>query len=180
MRKRQSGKIALCGVICALVMVIMLSGSILPFATFCAPALGGIMLMAIAMECGMRLAWMCYGTVGVLSLLFVPDKEAVAIFIFFFGYYPLLKAYLQRIHSRILQIAIKLLAFNAAVISMYAVLLYLFPIQSLVQEFAETTKLLLAALLAMGNASFLVYDAALVNLLHFYVIKVKPKLRQIL
>lgn len=180
MRKRQSGKIALCGVICALVVVIMLSGSIIPFATFCAPALGGIMLMVIAMECGMRLAWMCYGAIGFLSLLFVPDKELAAIFVFFFGYYPLLKAYLERIHSRVIQMLLKITVFNVAIVSMYAVLLYVFPMKYLAEEFANTASWILVGLLALSNVSFLVYDAALVNLLHIYVVKIKPKLRHVL
>ena len=75
MRRRKSGRIALCGVLCALAMTLMLGGSVLPFATFCAPAMGGILLVPIAMECGMRLAWVSYAALSILSVLFVPDKE---------------------------------------------------------------------------------------------------------
>ena len=40
----------MCGVMCGLSIVMMLSGSIIPFATFCAPAIGGILLMPVAVE----------------------------------------------------------------------------------------------------------------------------------
>lgn len=180
MRRRQSGRIALCGVMCGLSIVLMLSGSIIPFATFCAPAVSGLLLMPVAVECGMRLAWVSYGAIGVLSVLFVPDKEMAAIFVFFFGCYPLLKAYIQRIPTRALQMLVKAVFFNGAVLAMYGVLLFVFPMPSLVEEFAQTAQWMLAALLVMGNACFWIYDAALNNLLHVYVLKMQPRLRRIL
>lgn len=180
MRKKQSGRIALCGVMCGLSIVMMLSGSIIPFATFCAPAISGILLMPVAIECGMRLAWVCYGAISLLALLFVPDKEMAAVFVFLLGYYPLLKAYLQRLKHRPVCIALKAAVFNAAVFAMYGVLLYLFPIQYLVQEFAATAKSMLIVLILLGNVCFWIYDAALTNALRLYLIKLRPKLKQIL
>lgn len=180
MRRRQSSRVALCGVMCGLSIVMMLSGSIIPFATFCAPAVSGLLLMPVAVECGMRLAWVSYGAIGVLALLFVPDKEMAAIFVFLFGCYPLLKAYIQRLPGRGLQILTKAAFFNAAVLAMYGILLFVFPMPSLVDEFAETAGWMLAALLVMGNACFWIYDAALNNLLHVYVIKMQPRLRRML
>lgn len=170
----------MCGVMCGLSIVMMLSGSIIPFATFCAPAIGGILLMPVAMECGMKLAWVCYGAVAVLSLLFVPDKEMAAIFLFLLGYYPLLKAYIERFRHRPVRLVIKAVVFNGAVFAMYGVLLYLFPLQYVVQEFASTAKPMLALLVVLGNLCFWIYDAALANILRLYVIKLKPKIARIL
>lgn len=165
---------------CGLAIVMMLSGSIIPFATFCAPAIGGILFIPVAVECGMKLAWVCYGAVAVLSMLFVPDKEMAAIFLFLLGYYPLLKAYIQRLKYRPLRFLIKAAVFNGAVFAMYGALLYLFPLQYVVQEFASTAKPMLAALVLMGNLCFWIYDAALANILRLYIIKLKPKLTRIL
>ena len=128
----------------------------------------------------MRLAWVAYGAVGVLSILFVPDKEMAAIFVFLLGYYPLLKAYLQRIRSKVAQVVLKFLIFNGSVLAMYSILLYIFPIQYLVEEFSESAPWMIGALLLMGNISFWIYDAALINILHLYVIKIKPKLQHVL
>lgn len=179
MRKRQSAKVALCGVMCGLAVVVMLSGSIIPCATFCAPAISGFFLLPVAMECGMHLAWVCYAAISLMSILLVPDKEMAAIFVFFLGYYPLLKAYLQRIHNRILRIVIKILVFNGSILAMYTLLLYLFPIQYLVEEFAQTAGWMLMLLLIMANICFWIYDAALVNVLHLYILKLKPRLRNL-
>lgn len=170
----------MCGVMCGLSIVMMLSGSIIPFATFCAPAIGGILLMPVAVECGMKLAWVCYGAVAALSLLFVPDKEMAAIFVFLLGYYPLLKAYIERAKHPPVRFVVKAAVFNGAVFAMYGALLYLFPLQYIVQEFASTAKPMLALLILLGNLCFWIYDAALANILQLYVIKLKPKLAHIL
>lgn len=180
MRRRQSSRIALCGVMCGLSIVLMLSGSIIPFATFCAPAMSGLLLMPVAVECGMRLAWVCYGAISALAVLFVPDKEMAAVFVFLFGCYPLLKAYIQRIPGRWLRFLVKAGFFNGTVLAMYGMLLFIFPMPSLVEEFAQTAQWMLAALLAMGNVCFWIYDVALNNVLHVYVLKMQPRLRRML
>lgn len=168
------------GVLCGLAVVLMLSGSIIPFATFCAPALSGLLMIPIAMECGMRFGWISYLAVSILSILLVPDKEMAAIFLFILGYYPMLKAYLHRIKSKILRILAKAAVFNGAILAMYSILLFVFPVQALVQEFSSTAKPMLVALLLMGNLCFWIYDAALVNIVRVYTIKLRPRIKKIL
>lgn len=180
MRRRKSGRIALCGVMCALAMTLMLSGSVLPFATFCAPAVSGVLLVPVAMECGMRLAWVSYAALSMLSVLFVPDKESTFIFVFLLGHYPLLKAYLQRIPWRWLRAVVKTAVFNGLVFACYGLMLYILPIQAIVQEFAQTAPAALAGLLALANLCFWVYDAALNNLIRAYAVRVRPLLRRFL
>lgn len=180
MRRRKSGRIALCGVMCALAMTLMLGGSVLPFATFCAPAVSGVLLVPVAMECGMRLAWVSYAALSMLSVLFVPDKESAFIFVFLLGHYPLLKAYLQRIPWRWLRAVVKTAVFNGLVFACYGLMLYILPIQAIVQEFAQTAPAALAGLLALANLCFWVYDAALNNLIRAYAVRVRPLLRRFL
>ena len=180
MARSRSKRVALCGVICALSVVLMLSGSIIPCATFCAPALAGAMLMVVAMECGMHLAWMCYGAISVLSVLLVPDKELALFFVFLFGHYPLLKAHLQRMHCKPLAWLCKAAVFNLAVVAVYGLLLFVLPMPGLVEEFAQTQSWLLAVLLALGNLCFFVYDAALLSVLQMYVLRIKPRIRHLL
>lgn len=70
--------------------------------------------------------------------------------------------------------------FNGAVLAMYGMLLFIFPMPSLVEEFAQTAQWMLAALLVMGNVCFWIYDVALNNVLHVYVLKMQPRLRRML
>lgn len=170
----------MCGVMCGLSMVFMLCGSIFPFATFCAPALAGVLLIPVAMECGMHLAFVCFGAVSLMGLLFVPDKEMVVMFLFLLGHYPLTKAYIQRLRQPLLCGICKAVVFNSAVLAAYWVMLKLFPIQALVQEFTTTQPWMLVVLIVLANACFVVYDLALRNLMCVYFIKVKPLLKRLL
>lgn len=136
--------------------------------------------MPVAVECGMRLAWVSYGAISLLAVLFVPDKEMAAIFVFFFGCYPLLKAYIQRLPGRGLQALVKALFFNVSVLTMYGLLLFVFPMPALVEDFAQATTLMVVALLVAGNVCFWIYDAALCSVLQVYVIKMQPRLRRML
>ena len=177
MKRQKSSSVAMGGVICALCVVVMLSGSIIPAATFCAPALAGALLMAVAVDAGMKQAWTCYGVVALVSLLFVPDKEMALFFVLLFGYYPLLKAYLQRLPGHVMPFCCKLAVFNLAVVAVYSLLLFVFPMPGLVEEFAESQPWMLAVLLVLGNVSFVIYDSALFHVVHLYVRRIRPRLR---
>lgn len=128
----------------------------------------------------MRLGWVSYLAVSLLCMLLIPDKEMAGAFLFLLGYYPLLKVYLERIHSRPLRILAKTAVVNASIFVMYGVLLFLFPVQILVQEFSGMGKPMLILLLIMGNCCFWIYDAALVNIVKVYIIKLRPRIKQLL
>ena len=81
---------ALGGIFAALAVVIMSLGGLIPASTFICPILSMILLTVVKSRCGSKIAWVWYGTVAILSLLFDPDKEAAAVFLFL-GCYPILK-----------------------------------------------------------------------------------------
>ena len=113
-RSSESRKIALSGVFGSLAAVLMLMGGILPLATYVAPALAGILIVPVAIEFGIKTGYVLYAAIGLLSLFVVPDKEMSLIFVFFLGFYPLLKASIERMRSRAAQWAVKLAVFNAS------------------------------------------------------------------
>ena len=64
--KEKSRKMALCGVLCALSTVCMLLGGIIPFATFCCPALAAALLTPLLFEVGDKMTLAAYAAVAVL------------------------------------------------------------------------------------------------------------------
>ena len=98
---KQTSKVALCGVLSALSVMLMLL-TVIPIATYALPAMAGAVLIPIVVEAGPRWGWMSYAAVALLCLLIGPEPEAKVLFVTFFGYYPVLKAQLERLHKRCL------------------------------------------------------------------------------
>lgn len=171
---------ALCGVLGALALALMLAGAALPIAMFIAPALAGLMVMAACEECGRRMAWTLYAAVSILGVLLVPDRDVVGTFIFLVGYYPLLKPRMDRIGSRVLRTGAKVLLCNLAILAMYALLLFVFPAAQVDSDLQEAGTLLAGITLLVGNIAFLLYDKALANLLRLYRLTWQKKLHRML
>ena len=134
-RSSESRKIALSGVFGSLAAVLMLMGGILPLATYVAPALAGILIVPVAIEFGIKTGYVLYASICLLSLFVVPDKEMSLIFVFFLGFYPLLKASIERMRSRAAQWAVKLAVFNACIVGMYGIILFLFLLFNQLRQF---------------------------------------------
>lgn len=142
----------------ALAVVVMCMGGMIPIATFVCPMVCMWLLVTVIDRCGNRVAWAWYGAVSILSLLLGPDKEAAAVFVFL-GYYPIIKPKMDQLPVKWLW---KLLLFNAAILVMYWLLLNLFGMAELMEEFAEMGTLLTVVTLAMGNVTFILLDRLLV------------------
>ena len=155
-------RLALCGVLCALGVVLLSLGSLIPGATYCCPVLASLPLLILRRTCGAKYAWTAFFATAMLGLLLAPDKEIAALFLAL-GYYPLLQPRLERL-PKPAGWACRLIWFNAAVLLVYAALLYLFRLDSLRSELLGAERWLTAALLIGGNLVFALYDRLLLRL----------------
>jgi len=169
---KNSGKIALGGIIGALSSIIMLF-TFIPFFTYAAPAIAGCLLIFIVIEADFRWALAVYVIVSIISFMF--EKEAAVFFILFFGYYPIIKSFLERTKSRIIEWVLKLLIFNAAVISGYFLAMAFLGIDTndieILKKYGEPILLVLA------NFAFLLYDICVSRMVTIYVLKLRSRLR---
>lgn len=172
---KNSKKMALTGMLCALAVAIMMMGALFPLATFCCPALAGLMLVPIFVECGEKLSWCAYAAIAALSLMLCPDKEAALLFVFL-GYYPILRWRLEQIRSALLRIIARLGIFNIAVGLTYLLLIFLFRMDRVMQEYREMGLIITAACLVLGNITLLLYDRLLAIMTSLYVYKLRNKL----
>lgn len=156
-RSTPASRMALGGVLAAVAVVIMSLGGLIPVATYVCPMLCAVLLQVVLMTCGKRVAWAWYGAVALLSVLLSPDKEAAAVLVFL-GYYPIVK---PRLDGTRLPWLWKGLLFNASIGVMYFLLLKLFGMAELGEEFAEFGLVMLLALLVMGNVTFFLLDRLL-------------------
>lgn len=156
-RNSPASRMALGGVLAALAVVIMSLGGLIPIATYVSPMLCAVLLQAVLLSCGHQVAWAWYGAVAILAVLLSPDKEAAAVFVFL-GYYPIVKPKLDKSRPAWLW---KGLLFNVSIGVMYFLLLKVFGLAQLGEEFTEFGLGMLAVLLLMGNITFFLLDRLL-------------------
>ena len=133
------------------------------------------MLIPIFVECGEKLSWCAFAAIAILSLMLCPDKEA-ALFFLFLGYYPIVRWRLEQIRSTALRIIAKLGVFNIAVGLTYLLLIFLFRMDRIIQEYQEMGLILTAVCLLLGNITLLFYDRLLANITALYVNRLRNKL----
>ena len=174
----KSGKIALGGLLTALGVVLMFLTGLIPIGTYALPAIAGVLLIVAVIEIGAKWAWMIYAAVAVLSLLFAADKEAALLFVLFFGYYPVLKSFLERISNKVLSWISKFAVFNVAVVACFFLAVNFLQLPE--DSFTVFGIYLPWVFLIFGNAVFLIYDIALSGLVATYVEKLHHRVTKTL
>jgi len=157
MKKTPATVIAFGGMMAAVAMVIMNLVGLIPVATYVCPMLCMMILTLVLRFCGSRIGWAWYGAVAILSVLLAPDKEAAAIFVFL-GYYPMLKPKLDGIKSGTV---LKVLLFNSVILLMYWLLIHLFGLAQIAQEYRELGVAMTIVTLLTGNLIFFMLDRIL-------------------
>lgn len=162
---RKSYSVALGGIISAICVLLEFSVGILPLFLYIFPMICAILINILVEECGMKTAISAYAAVSIVSTLICPDKEAVAMFAGFFGYYPIARVYIERLVGRVLRWIVKLAVFNIAIVLSYLALIWIMGLEQLGLDGAVYMNIIL---LAVGNAIFIMFDIVLARLLRLY------------
>lgn len=153
--------------LCALSVAFLWLSGILPLSTYFWPILASAALLPAREECRKSYAWSCFAAAAILGLLLCADKEAALLFCFL-GYYPLLKPKIDAISSKVLRLLLKVALCTVSMGLMYALIIFVFKLPAVVQEFSETTAWLLWVTAATGLALFFLYDIAIDRLSFLY------------
>lgn len=173
--KNSNFRIALCSIISALSVVLLLLTSVIPFGTFAVPCMAGLCIIAIVIEYGGKWAFGVFSVVSLLSVFLAGDKEAVMFFITIFGHYPIVKSLVEsKIKSRAIQYVIKLIAFNIGAIVAFFVGTFLLSIPA--EEYTLFGIYMPWLFLVIGNIFFVLYDFAVTGLVGYYVCNLRNKL----
>ena len=173
-----SYRVALGGIVSALCLVTMFLAGVIPALYLLLPGIAGILLMIISVEVNTGWAFLTYIAVGILAMFVTFDKEAALIFIMFFGHYPILRFYIQKIPLGLIRLIVKLLIFNICIIAYFYVTVYIFGLQDILEEFDEIGKYGAYIMLGVSNIVFLIYDFDLEFLYKVYLKRILPKFRK--
>ena len=95
-QKKRTRRLAVCAVLIALGVVVIMLGSLLDVLDLCTAAFVALVCVAVKIEYGRGYPWAIWAATAILALLLAPQKGAALVYAAF-GYYPILKAYIERL-----------------------------------------------------------------------------------
>lgn len=173
---KKSTLISVCGLSAALTVALLFLGGIAYILSYTVPMFAGILNKMLSKSFGTKCALITFVASSLLSLMLVTDKECVIMYIFCFGYYPIIQHNLGKINSRLIRVIIKLLIWNFLLAVGQLILVYVFGIPFLE---AGESKIFILIFALMMNIIFLFYDKLLVRLLFLYEKKFEKHIKRI-
>ena len=151
--------------------------SYFPYLTYAIPGIAGLFIMAVVIEINLKWAFLSYASSAVITFLFA-EMESKLMYVFFLGYYPIIKALLERMRKPVIEWIIKILTFNAAVLLVYAI--FAKPMGLDMSDFGDLGKYGAFILPGLGNIVFVLYDIAVSRMAMMYIKIIRPKFKSIL
>lgn len=158
MMKNKTKNTAVCGLMIALSVVLMMLTTLIPVFMYVIPIVTGLLVLFVSDISNKKWGTGVYFSTAFLSLLLITDKEAALTYTLFFGYYPLIKEIIEKA-PRILAWGLKLILFNLASVGIGVISFYVFGVAG--DEYDEFGKYTIPILLVMANVAFLLYDVCL-------------------
>lgn len=168
---------AVCGMVTALSVVLMMVSTLLPVLMYVLPVITSLGVLYTQDLSGKKWAFGVYGATSVLSMMLLTDKETALTYVLFFGYYPLIKNTLEKLPKVISRI-LKTVIFNAAAVGIGFIGVWFFGVSG--EEYSEFGKLTIPLLLGLANLAFILYDFAITKngvLIELLAKKTKKTLR---
>ncbi len=172
MKRNKTFKIALGGLCLALAVIFMFGASFVPGIDMTLFAIASLFTVVMIIETGVGGGLLLYAGACLLGLILVPAKLALIPYIFFFGYYGVVKYFIEKSKSGVVQISLKLILFVA--LMCFGILGFKSVLASSVNlpDFPSTVLIL------GGTLILLVYDYLLTFLINFYRRRLGPVQKQ--
>lgn len=166
MKKNKTKIIAFSSVMCALGTAMLYLGSVIDVIDITMAAFSSFIILVSMIEIGGYVPFLVYGVTSVLSFILLPNKGSALLYIIFFGFYPILKKYLEGLPTFV-SWALKFAVFNVFVFA------YLFLAKALFNIEAGSMKIYVIILL---NVIFFTFDLVLSLFVSVYVLKLRKRL----
>ncbi len=172
---RPAKKITVSAITVALGAVIMAVGALFEVLDLTTCCVASLLVMFIYIEIGSPYTWLTWLCTSLAVFLIAPARFVWAEYLFIFGIYPILKAYIERL-QRPLWLPIKALFFVLVVGGAYLACELLLGIPFFEVE-ATWMKIGVSAVILIAAAA---YDMFLTVLIRFYIFKIRPRIKNLL
>lgn len=162
MERSRTFKIAFGGICLALAVICMFGGSFIPGIDLTLFAVSSLFTAIMVIETGVGGGLLLFAGASILGLVLIPNKFAILPYLCFFGYYAVLKLYIEKISAPAGQIACKC-AFFALVLCVG-----LLGFRAVLAQAVALPEYPSAVLIIAGVVLLLLYDFILSFLISFY------------
>ena len=159
----------------ALGTAIMLLGAVIEVLDLSVCAIASMLVVFIYIEIGSYYPWLVWICTTLATALIFPGTPIWVEYLFVFGIYPLMKAYIERL-PRWSWLIVKILYINAVIWGMFLVTELLLGIPF----FEEGSRLLTIFTYVLMNVAFVVYDVFITIMVRFYFDKIRPRFKKFL
>ena len=121
------------------------------------------------LEIGRNYALLVYAATSVLALILCPTKFSAFVYLGFAGFYPIIKPQFERL-PKFFSYLLKLLLFNVALSLLLLLCIYVLKLPTEQYGFSLLIYIL-------GNVTFIIYDLALSQMVYYYAIKLRKRLK---
>ena len=172
---KRSKQVAVAGMFAALQIVLMFLGSVIWVFCYCAPMLCGLIMIIIKESVGKKYCFIVYAVCSIIGILFLPDKECVLTYIFFFGYYNVIREKFEKLPN-VAAVILKFLLYNVTIAASQAILVYVFgiPFES------DFGKWSIPVLILGFNLVFVLYEMLFTRLVYLYHKRYKSRVDRLL
>lgn len=179
MAKRSSSafNIAYCGIAVALSVVIMLA-ALIPSMTYVLPAVSGICIWTISEQINKKWGLLAYGASAALCFMIIPEFEADLFYLFFFGYYPLIKEMIDGIKPKALSLLAKFGVFNVSVVIAFFILSKIMNLEQILEGLESFGDAAVYVLWGSANIAFIFYDICIKQIFFAFRKWLKPKINK--
>ena len=167
MKRNKTFKIALGGICLALAVIFMFGASFVPGVELTLYLISSLFTAIMIIETGISGGALVYGGASLLGLVLIPNKLALIPYVFCYGYYAILKFYIEKIKSGILQITIKVIYFAAVIC------IGLLGFNTVVASSIHMPDYPVALLIVLGTVMMILYDYVLTFLINWYMRRFK-------
>lgn len=168
-RSARTRKVATCAMLTAIGVVVLYLGSLIEVLDISMAVIASLFAVVAVIEYGGGAPWGVYAATAVLSAVLLPSKLPAAMYIAFFGFYPIVKEKLEKLRSKTLSWVIKVVLMNVCLAAL------LLAVKWLMLD-PEGTFVFEVIFIGLANVTFVVYDIALTRLITFYLVRLRPKL----
>ena len=168
-------KLTLSAITVALGAALMSVGALLEVLDLTTCCLASLFIMFIYIEIGSPYTWLVWLATSLTVFIISPARMVWGEYLFLFGIYPILKAYIERT-PRALWLFLKALFFATVITGAYFACELLLGIPFFEVE-ALWLKIGTVALIAVSAAA---YDMFLTVLIRFYIFKIRPRIKNLL